>query len=127
MSTKFFRGFKKGLAGGGWRPTAPKTPQKMSPRIMFLYSQGGIGKKGQKKGVNLWFGRDSLRQPPLSANPFSKLLIFWDFPDSWVHFPDLPFSSFLAYYPKDPAVLKTLRVVNHYSDSNLDAVFSCEK
>ena len=32
------RGFEKGLAGGGWRPTAPKTQQKMYPRIVFSYS-----------------------------------------------------------------------------------------
>ena len=35
------RGFEKGLAGGGWRPTAPKIQQKLSPRIVFSYSKGG--------------------------------------------------------------------------------------
>ena len=34
----FFRGFEKGLAGGGWRPTTPKIQQNMFPRIVFSYS-----------------------------------------------------------------------------------------
>ena len=33
-----FRGFEKGLAEGGWRPTAPKIQQKLSPRVVFSYS-----------------------------------------------------------------------------------------
>ena len=32
------RGFEKGWAGRGWRPTAPKIQQKLSPRIVFSYS-----------------------------------------------------------------------------------------
>ena len=34
----FVRGFEKGLAGGGWRPRAPKIQQKNVPRIVFSYS-----------------------------------------------------------------------------------------
>ena len=33
-----FRGFEKGLAGGGWRPTAPKNTSKNVPRIVFSSS-----------------------------------------------------------------------------------------
>ena len=65
---------KKGLAGGGWRPTVPKIQQKMPPRSVLCYSQGGIGKRGQRKAWIYVVGEISLRQPPLSANPFSKLL-----------------------------------------------------
>ena len=71
------RGFEKGLAGGGWRPTVPKIQQEMPPRIMFSHFIRGHRKKGGRKAV--WFygaGGISLRQPPLPANPFSKLLIF---------------------------------------------------
>ena len=45
----------------------------MTPGIVFSYSSRGIGKRGQKKGLNLHgVGGISLRQPPPSANPFSK-------------------------------------------------------
>ena len=36
----FVRGFEKGLAGGGWRPTAPKMQQKLSPELCSCTSEG---------------------------------------------------------------------------------------
>ena len=44
---------------------------------------------------------------PVQREPLRSLLMP-------IHF-DAPFLAF----PKDPAVLKTLRIVNHYRDSNL--------
>ena len=45
----FVRGFEKGLAGGGWRPTAPKIQQKLRPRIGSPTHKRGIGKRCTKK------------------------------------------------------------------------------
>ena len=67
---ELIRGFEKGLAGGGWQPAVPKMQQKMPPRIVLSCFTRGHRKKAWIYGV----GGISLRQPPLSANPFSKLL-----------------------------------------------------
>ena len=56
--------------GGSWRQTAPKIQPKVPPELRSSTHQGGIGKRVQKKGLNLWYGRVSLRQPPMPANPF---------------------------------------------------------
>ena len=64
---------KKGLAGGGWRLTAPKTQQNLSPELCSLTHKGNR-KKLQRKGLNRRYGRDILAPTPLSANPFSKPL-----------------------------------------------------
>ena len=37
--------------------------------------KGGIGKRVQKRGLNLWGLKGFFAPTPLSANPFSKLLI----------------------------------------------------
>ena len=63
------RGFEKGLAGGGWRPTAPKIQQTMSPRIVFSFSLGGIRKRGQQTGLDPWCGRDFLAPTPPVCQP----------------------------------------------------------
>ena len=64
-------GFEKGLAGGGWRHT---DPPKSSPDVCPLLLRGHR-KRVQKRGLNLWPLRGLLAPtPPLSANPFSKLL-----------------------------------------------------
>ena len=126
------RGFERGLAGGGWRPTAPKIQQKFSPRIVcspshqgsanralplplgrgvwetksqkgcfrhrksfmhraysaqrgietmvsegarqldrgrFGFAKGGIGKRMQKRGRNLCYGRDFLAPTPSVRQP----------------------------------------------------------
>ena len=69
-----FRGFEKGLAGGGWRPTAPKIEPQWSTRIMFSYSYGGIGKRVQKKGPEsmLWKGYHCTN-PLWPPTPFGNL------------------------------------------------------
>ena len=59
-----FRGFEKGLAG-----RAPKIQQKLSPRIVFSYSQRWHRKKGAKKGLSLWSGRDFLAPVPSVRHP----------------------------------------------------------
>ena len=59
--------------------------------------KGGIGKRVQKRGPNLWGLKGFLRQPALSANPFMKLLTdvgqaltaIWIFPPS----PSLPLAD----------------------------------
>ena len=62
-------GLNSEVSKRGWRPTAPKLQQKMTPRIVFSYSEGGIGKRGQKKGLNLWCGRDFLAPTPSVRQP----------------------------------------------------------
>ena len=70
-----FRGFEKGLAGGGWRLTEPKTQQKNS-RLRPTSPKGAYEKFCSKEAWTSRIGRISSRQPPLSANPFSKPLSF---------------------------------------------------
>ena len=67
-----FRGFEKGLAGGGWRPTAPKIQQKLSPGIVFSYSQQGKGNRCKRQGLNLWHGGDFLTPTPYVRQPLFK-------------------------------------------------------
>ena len=57
-----------------WRLTEPKAQSKKSPDLCPPSPKGGIGKRVQKRGLKLSIGRISSRQPPLSANAFSKLL-----------------------------------------------------
>ena len=72
--SRYVRGFEKGLVGRGWRLTnPPKQPKKLSSNVFFS-PKGGIGKRGAEKRPESGVGRISSRQPPLSANPFSKLL-----------------------------------------------------
>ena len=54
------RGFDKELVGGGWRPTARKIQQNSPPEMCSPTHRGGIGKRVQKKGPNLWYGKDFL-------------------------------------------------------------------
>ena len=76
-SSGFVRGFGKGLAGGGWRlPGAKLQPNSLSAQLCPPSPKGGIGKRVQKTGLNLWQRKASSRQPPLSANPLSKPLDF---------------------------------------------------
>ena len=69
----FFRGFEKGLA----TDKPPKRAQKVLQKYVHLLLRGRR-KKGTEKSSPWISGlsRASSRQPPLSANPFSKLLIF---------------------------------------------------
>ena len=62
--------FRKGVGGRGLATNnAQNTAKNVPPRIVFSYSSGGIGKRGQKKGLNLWCWRAflaptaSVRQP----------------------------------------------------------------
>ena len=55
----------------------PKRAKKRSPEMCPPSPKGGIGKRVQKRGLNLWCMKDCSRQPPLSANPFSKLLTLY--------------------------------------------------
>ena len=57
---------------GGWRQTAPTKSQKTSSRNVSPFSQGGIGKRYREEAWISGTRRISSRQPPLSANPFSK-------------------------------------------------------
>ena len=78
-------GFEKGLAGGGWRQTNPqKEPKKFSRYLSPLSYGGGIGKRVQKRGLNLWplkgflaptpsvrqplFETSDIRPPPISLS-----------------------------------------------------------
>ena len=81
LFTYSFRHFEKELAGGGWRPTATKIQQKM----LLLLIWGQRKKGAEKKPWIYGMGGISLRQPPLSANPFSKPLTVGPFLTcSWV-------------------------------------------
>ena len=60
----FLRGFKKGLAGGGWRQQTPKTAQKVLQKCVPLLLKGGIGKGYRKRGLNLWHMKDLLAPTP---------------------------------------------------------------
>ena len=43
-----FKGFEKGLAGGGWRQTKPQKEPQKSPEMCPPSPKGGIGKRVQK-------------------------------------------------------------------------------
>ena len=67
------RSFEKGLAEGLAPNKPPKTPPKF-PRNVSPFSKGGpLGKGCGKEASISGIGRISSRQPPLSANPFSKI------------------------------------------------------
>ena len=53
---------------------APKVQLKLLPRIVSPLPKESIGKSVQKIGLNPWL-RISMRQFPLSANPFRNLLM----------------------------------------------------
>ena len=65
----FFRGFGKGLAGGGLRLTGPQIQQKLIPRVAFPFSEHGHRKRRQKRGLNLWHGKDFLAPTPSARQP----------------------------------------------------------
>ena len=74
-----FRGFEKGLAGGGWRPIAAKKKKEYGKSVpqngVLLLRRGHREKRAEKRPESTVLGGISLRQPPLSANPISKPLI----------------------------------------------------
>ena len=74
ITPKFVRSFEKGLAGGGWRLKGAKTQQNWSPQWCSPFPTGRIGKRAQKEVWMSGIGRIFSCQPPLPANPFSKLL-----------------------------------------------------
>ena len=67
------RGWREGV---GDKQTPKKSP-KSSPEMCPPSPGGGIGRRVQKRGLNLWHVKDFLAPtPPLSANPCSKPLSF---------------------------------------------------
>ena len=55
--------------------TPPKRVQKVLQKFVLLLLRGHRKKGTEKRPESLTFEGVSSRQPPLSANPFSKLLI----------------------------------------------------
>ena len=66
---------EKGLAGGGvGDQQRPKYSKNFPQNCVLRNGTWGHRKKGAKRAGIYGMGRISLRQPPLSANPFSKPL-----------------------------------------------------
>ena len=75
----FFRGFEKGLAGGGWRQTNLKTVQKVLQKCVPLLLRGHR-KRVQKKGLNLWLHRkDFFATTPSDCQPLFETSDFCEF------------------------------------------------
>ena len=73
----YIRGFEKGLAGGGWRQTNPQKEPKKFSRNVSPFSSECIGKRVQKRGLNLWSLKGffaptpSVRQPLFETSDYS--------------------------------------------------------
>ena len=74
------RGSEKGLAGGGWRPIGPKRqPKKVPQNYVPLLLGGEIGKRVQKRGLNLsGRGRISSCRPLCPPTLFFERLLIID-------------------------------------------------
>ena len=89
------RGFEKGLAGGGFgnKHTPKKSPKKFS-RNVSPSPKGGIGKRVQKRGLNLWHMTDflvptpSVRQPLFETSETPKDCFASDFLEDSSGIPD---------------------------------------
>ena len=61
--------FRKGVGGRGLATKSAQNTTKMPPRIVFSHFIRGHRKTGQKKGLNLWCGRDFLAPTPSVRQP----------------------------------------------------------
>ena len=66
--------FRKGVRGRGLVTDRALNAAKIAPELCPPSPKGGIGKRSRKDAWISGTGRMSSRQPPLSANPFSKPL-----------------------------------------------------
>ena len=72
----FFRGFKKGVGGRRLATNSAQNTAKVLPKNCVLLLIGGHRKRVQKKGRNLWYGRDFLASTPSVRQPLFRNLWF---------------------------------------------------
>ena len=72
---QFFQRFREGVGGRRLATDRAQMQQNYSPELCPPSPKGGKGERSRKDAWISRTGRISLRQPPLSANPFSKPLI----------------------------------------------------
>ena len=126
--TQYFQRFRfqKGLATHSTQNTAKIIPQ----NCVLLLIRGHRKKTCRKRAGICGMGGISLRQPRLSANPFSKPLIFWTLrrPSPFGHTPRTPHSwGHSRTLTGIPKVLKVMRGKRSHRARNPEKFQSNEK